>query len=238
MASMPSDILGDIYDGCIWQECLASRFLQSPYCYLMTLNVDWFQPFEHTNYSVGAIYLVVQNLPRHECYKEENVILVGVLPGPHLHMNLAPLVDELKGYSTGFRVCSPNGTQITVRVMLTCISCDIPAVRKVCGFLSHSSKLVCNKCYKVFEGTPGEHDYSGFNRSSWKVRTAEDHRKNCHQILKQVTKSAVSKAEAEYGCCFSALLWLDYYDPIRFVAIDIMHNLYLGTAKHFFNLSF
>lgn len=31
-----------------------------------------------------------------------------------------------------------------------------------------------------------------------------------------------------------ALLDLTYFDLIRFVAIDIIHNLYLGTGKHMF----
>ena len=28
------------------------------------LNLDWFQPFEHTNESIGAMYITVMNLPR------------------------------------------------------------------------------------------------------------------------------------------------------------------------------
>ena len=40
------------------------------------------QPFEHTTYSVGVIYLVLMNLPRHEHFKTENVILAGIIPGP------------------------------------------------------------------------------------------------------------------------------------------------------------
>ena len=41
-------------------------------------------------------------------------------------------------------------------------------------------------------------------------------------------------AESQRGVRNSALLDLTYFDPIRFVAIDIMHNLYLGTGKHMF----
>lgn len=36
------------------------------------LNLDWFQPFEHT---VGVLYITVLNLPRHE-----NVLLIGIIP--------------------------------------------------------------------------------------------------------------------------------------------------------------
>lgn len=64
------------------------------------LNVVWFQPFKLARYSVGVVYLVEMNLPRHEQFKVENVILVGVIPGPHepsqsINTFLSPLVDEL-----------------------------------------------------------------------------------------------------------------------------------------------
>ena len=41
-------------------------------------------------------------------------------------------------------------------------------------------------------------------------------------------------AKSQYGVRFCALLRLGYYDPIKFVAVDLMHNLLLGTAKHMF----
>lgn len=79
---LPLTHLVDIYDGRVWSEFTSSGFLESPFSFLLTINVDWFQPFSHIEYSVGAIYLTIQNLPRNERYKEENIILVGVLPGP------------------------------------------------------------------------------------------------------------------------------------------------------------
>ena len=56
----------DIHDGDVWSGYKSNGFLTSPYCYLLTLNLDWFQPFTHVEYSVGAIYLAIQNLPRSE----------------------------------------------------------------------------------------------------------------------------------------------------------------------------
>ena len=56
--------------------------------------------YTHVQYSVGAVYLAILNFPRHLRYKRENMLLVGVIPGPHepsLHINsfLEPVVDEL-----------------------------------------------------------------------------------------------------------------------------------------------
>jgi len=46
------------------------------------MNVDWFELFERGVYSVGVIYLTILNLPRHEHYRPENIILVGIIPRP------------------------------------------------------------------------------------------------------------------------------------------------------------
>ena len=64
---------------------------------------------------------------------------------------LTVLVEELKqGWENGFGVTTYNGVQVNVRVALSCIACDIPASRKVSGFLGHHASLACNKCLKHF----------------------------------------------------------------------------------------
>ena len=74
------------------------------------INLDWFQPFDSAMYSCGAIYGVICNLPREVRFKKENMLTLGLLPGPHevklhkINHYLAPIVDELlelweKGFS-------------------------------------------------------------------------------------------------------------------------------------------
>lgn len=70
------------------------------YSFAFILNMDWFQPYTHTQASVGVIYLTVLNLPRSIHYKRENIMLIGVIPGPnepkeHINSFLKPLVEEL-----------------------------------------------------------------------------------------------------------------------------------------------
>ena len=105
--STTGDLLCDVHDGRVWQEFStinSKPFLKesSPACLnlALQLNVDWFQPFKHTVYSVGAIYVSILNLPRHIRYKVDNTILIGIIPGPHeptLHINmfLTPFIAEL-----------------------------------------------------------------------------------------------------------------------------------------------
>lgn len=201
------------------------------------MNVDWFQPYKHTQYSVGAIYLTILNLPRQERYKLENIILVGIIPGPKeppltIDTYLKPLINEFQEYKSGLSVVTPQKLSITIRLALACISCDIPATRKVCGFLSHHANLGCNKCYKDFSSI--ETDF--FDRENWIPRTGDQHRKECRKIRKKHTKSKQQCKQSKYGVRDCALLKLPYFDPIRFVAVDLMHNLLLGTSKHMFCL--
>ena len=81
-------------------------------------------------YSVGVIYLVIQNLPQSVRYKTENIILIGIIPGPKepkytLNSFLRPLVEELKELWTGVDInCKyhPVG-KVFVRAALTCCVC-------------------------------------------------------------------------------------------------------------------
>ena len=238
--------LGDIYDGSVWKfynSSAGKNFLASPYHYLLTMNVDWFEPFERGVYSVGVIYLTVQNLSREERYKPENIILVGIIPGPSepklsINSYLAPLVIELQeAWEKGFTLTTYNKSIVTVKLALTCVACDIPASRKVCGFLSHNASLGCNKCYKKFNVQFGEPtNYGGFDRENWIPRTTEKHRQDVSKIASEVTKSKIEAAQSKFGVRYSVLLELPYFNPVQFTVIDIMHNIFLGTGKHMYQV--
>ena len=61
------DMMGDVYDGNLWKDLQTIQnrpFLSLPNNLCLALNVDWFNPYKETQFSVGAIYLVVLNLPR------------------------------------------------------------------------------------------------------------------------------------------------------------------------------
>lgn len=123
-----------------------NRFLQLPGNFLLSMNMDFFQCFSHTTYSVWVIYCVVLNLPWELRYKTENMIVISVTPGPHepkLNINtyLKPLVDELQELYRGVVLPCSSGIlkQRHVRACVVCLAADIPASRKMCGFLGHSA---------------------------------------------------------------------------------------------------
>ena len=147
----------DVYDGQVWREFQSDKhehFLQDDNSLAFMLNIDFLQPFKHTTYSVGAIYITIVNLPRSVRYKSENVILVGIIPGPDepegdLNSFLHPLVNELQELWVGVAMDCHMNTVKKIRGALLCVACDLPAGRKVCGFLSHSARYGCSKCKKV-----------------------------------------------------------------------------------------
>lgn len=113
------------------------------------LNIDWFQLYKHiASFSVGGVYLVLMNLPRSERFKKENVILVGIIPNmdhqPPTNSFIKPLVDELnEAWDNGFNLVSSITKKVeSFHLALLCVGCDIPACRKLCGFLGKDHILL------------------------------------------------------------------------------------------------
>ena len=235
-------IYSDVYDGKIWKDFQVYRgvpFLQTPNNFVLMMNFDFFQPYKHVQYSVGAMYLTILNLPRCLRYKQENVILCGLIPGPqepeqHINTYLEPLVDELLKFWEGVELTVSEDEKKKFRAALLCVVCDIPACRKVCGFLSYTAHLGCSKCFKRFSGGFGALDYSGFDRHNWPPRTGTEHKRTSLSLLNATTLSELEKKESESGCRYSVLVKLPYFDAPRMaIVVDPMHNLFLGSAKYF-----
>ena len=196
----------------------------------------------HIDYSVGVIYLVIQNLPRNLRYRKENIILIGLIPGPRepkLSINsfLHPLVAELKELWSGVQFECPHNPlrRVTIRAALTCCSCDIPATRKLCGFVGHSAKRGCSKCSKLFPSlrhNENKRDYSGFDRDEWPTRDLIQHKQQAYNHLNADTRQEQKNIESNYGIRYSVLLELPYWNPIEHSIVDPMYNLFLGTGKH------
>lgn len=85
---------------------------------------------------------------------------------------------------------------------------------------------------EVYVGFVEGADFSGFDREE--LPTLEQHCASIEDIQKQLTKTQQKLKESESGVCHSVLMDLPYFDPYSFVAMDTMHNVYLGTGKHVF----
>ena len=140
------NVYSDIYDGKIWKKFNnpnKHNFLTEKHNYALTINLDWFCPYKHVkSYSVGVIYGVINNLPRSERFKRENLLIIGIIPSmakePPVQTFIEPFVEEMMvawkdGFYFNFPDATVNPTRFKLAVIL--VGCDIPACRKLGGFL-------------------------------------------------------------------------------------------------------
>ncbi len=129
---------------------------------------------------------------------------------PSLLMNsfLKPLVEEFKKLWTGVVLKNNDNHSIVVRGALLCSSCDIPASRKVCGFVGHSALKGCSKCLLSFPTASfgDKPDYSNFDKSLWNPRTNKQHREIADKYHNCNTQAEQKQYERDYGIRYTALL--------------------------------
>jgi len=136
----------DIYEGNLWREaldCDGNTYSDDPRNLGGLLNVDWFCPFDNVEHSVGVIYLALINLSRDIRFKPDNIIVIGIIPGPRepeLVMNsfLEPLVDDLLTFWDGVYL-QENNVDCLYHFILLGSSSDLPATRKCCDFMSFNA---------------------------------------------------------------------------------------------------
>src|SRR3954454_4681164 len=240
------NILTDIYDGQIWKNfedsANSTKFFRSEVAdsHLgLVLNLDWFQPYNGTIHSTGVIYAVICNLPRNIRFRRENMLILGLLPGPvevslhKINHYLAPIVNELESLWRGITLnrtfeCQ-NGKEI--RAALILVSCDIPVARKLCGHVSALESWY--RCEKKANYENHQHNFAGMdNMDEWFfARNSSQHRENALKWRKCNSDASRKRFVKQMGVRWSELLRLDYFDPIRFMTIEPMHCLFLGIAR-------
>ncbi|GET51673.1 hypothetical protein GLOIN_2v1775288 [Rhizophagus irregularis DAOM 181602=DAOM 197198] len=242
------NILTDIYDGEVWKtfkettDESSNNFFRSDVAdsHLgLILNLDWFQPFDGKIHSTGVIYAAISNLPRDVRFKRNNILILGLLPGPDevslhkINHYLVPIIDELKSLWEGVTLNKTYECQEgkRIRAALILVSCDIPAARKICG---HISALVsCHRCEKKVNYKNRQHNFAGINEmDEWfTCHDSAQHRQDAIGWRRCNSDAARKRFVKQTGVRWSKLLRLPYFDPIQFITINPMHCLFLGIAK-------
>jgi hypothetical protein len=202
---------------------------------VFTMNIDWFNPLGRKTSgkhgSIGAIYMVCMNLPPHMRYRVENVYLAGIIPGPReptvntLNHVLTPLITRLvqmwnPGVFFSWTAAHPFGC--LVRCAVIALVCDLPALRKAAGFVSHAAHLFCSFCQLLRK------DIANLNPASWPRRTFADF-KAAAERYRDAPNQAIQKSElAANGVRWTQFLLLPYWDT-KYASLDSMHNLLLGN---------
>ena len=156
-------------------------------CCLMLRLENWLKEQVLTESQCSVNIYNFQTILRHVfvvvvilCYKDSNVVIVGVIPGPKepkhdVNSYLGPLVTELLELYTGVWFETSHGRQF-IRGVLLCFSSHLPATRKAAGFVGHKGIKGCSRCLKTFTtNSESITDYSGYDRDSWVRRTNELH---------------------------------------------------------------
>ena len=135
-----TEAMFDIYDGRIWKEFtdddneLFFTKENADTRIGLIINMDWFQPFVSSLYSVGVIYAVICNLPCTERYKPHNILTLAVIPGPkepklhEINNYLYPIVNQLNQLWNGYNIITHEGNNGRfVRGAIIGCSSDVPA---------------------------------------------------------------------------------------------------------------
>ncbi|OAD81215.1 hypothetical protein PHYBLDRAFT_161839 [Phycomyces blakesleeanus NRRL 1555(-)] len=128
-----------------------------------------------------------------------------------------PLTINSLKHKTGFNMATDGMT-----VYIACSQCHsiypLETSQRVCTFKKFSQSAICNSnLFKVSTGNcslPAK--VYPFNSLNW---------------ANALNNTERTRLEKENSTRWSELHWLSYFDPVRFTVIDLMHNLYLGTAK-------
>ncbi|KDN42594.1 hypothetical protein RSAG8_06737, partial [Rhizoctonia solani AG-8 WAC10335] len=203
-----------------------------------------FQPTREGNYSVGACYIALNNLPRHLRFLRENICLVLVMPGPKepddyaLDQMLAPLIEELLQLKQGesHNLFGEDATVYRDQVVYAELSqhiADLIACIKVGGAAGLKSEL--NFCLYCRTRLSSLSVPAGFIRQELPYRDPDEDLNNAYywQSLETMEER---KAFFDFtGNRFTVLHRLPGWHTSTCSPPDAMHLLYLGGMNWILN---
>lgn len=206
---------------------------------VFSINMDGFNPYGNRQagkkVTVGGIYMVCLNLPPRLRYEMENMYLVGIIPGPQapsqeeINSLLNPVIQHLvplwkDGIFLTRTSLHPRGR--LVRVAVGPLVCDLPAARQMAGCAHYTSTHFCSECTQTLS------HINNLDYKNWKPRTYGDHFHWAKEWKDSTTRAQREEIMKSYGVRWSALLYLPYWDPTKFAAIDSMHAFFLRLLQH------
>ncbi|KAH7091780.1 hypothetical protein BKA62DRAFT_598523, partial [Auriculariales sp. MPI-PUGE-AT-0066] len=149
--------------------------------------------------------------------------------GECLQWYLKPIVRSLRRLYKGIWYSSTASHLLGrwIYGMLGPVICDLEAARSLANVPSHSANRLCSMCpiHRVdigsFNIAPQSHDIPAYLRLAHRCRDLPT-RSERHQFM------------IDHGVGWSELLCLEYWNPVWFVVVDPMHNLFLGLCQRYF----
>jgi hypothetical protein len=133
-----------------------------------------------------------------------------------------------------------------VRVILVAVVCDKPAAHKIGGFASHSHTNFCTLCWISIhdKGKPTaflDEGASSFFLTYFHIlcpviafrrRTNEEHCQLGETYRQLSTATARKNFVKEHATRYCQLSRLPYFNLVKQIVIDPMHNLFLGLSSY------
>ncbi|KAF8676920.1 Transposase family tnp2 [Rhizoctonia solani] len=154
--------LSDIFDGRYYLQLLQEfvylggtrlghRFFSSNTDMALGLSTDGVGPFKTRKQQCWPLIIINYNLPPSIRTRLENILCLGVIPGPRtpkeLDTFLEPFIDELEELARGVPAFNAaNRHPFVLRAYLIAAFGDMPAVAKMMEMKGPNGKLPCRAC--------------------------------------------------------------------------------------------
>ncbi|CEL58782.1 hypothetical protein RSOLAG1IB_08828 [Rhizoctonia solani AG-1 IB] len=212
----------------------------------LALSTDGMCPFKRRKNSCWPLILVNLNLPPDQRTHLENLICVGVIPGPKSPKNLGsflwPLIEELLELASGVSAVDISTQRLfSLRAHLLTAFGDIPAITKLLEFVGHNGRYPCRFCLmSAIQGATaggGTHLYCPLHRESAPFfdpfhlppRTHQECMNKGLEVLQAHSKHAQSNLATSTGIKgISALARLASISIPASFPIDIMHMIFIN----------
>jgi hypothetical protein len=174
------------------------------------------------------------NLPPELRYKPENLFLFSLIPGPRepsreqINHILRPIVAKLiSSWSQGtwFARTHKYARGRLVRCAVSESVNDLQASKKVNGCTAWPAKYFCSFCMTQ------KSDINNINWTSWEMRNHKNHLDQSREWQSATSKTKRKEIFQDHGVRWSEMMLLPYWDPMRHVVVDGMHNLFLGLVQ-------
>ncbi|XP_034937004.1 uncharacterized protein [Chelonus insularis] len=234
-----STVISDIYNGEMYKNYTDDSGLlahRKPNISFM-FYTNGAPAFKYSKCKVWPIYLIIDELPYNKKILKENIIVAGIWfdpENPNPNLFLQPLHTEIVQLRRKVFFQTPETTvPITIKALLICGTCDIPAKADFLNHSHHNGFYGCTLCYS------SDYNISGTNFGNThvypfdgplKLRTVDEHR--------QDVEEAFIEQERIFGVKGPSLLFSIMPNAINGMFIDTMHCVFNGVVSKLVHLWF
>lgn len=175
----------DIWDGKLIRTLREKGMLDRETDLAFTFSTDGVQLFRKgKSHTIFPMMLVCLNLSPEIRFLQDNIILLGIMPGPDkpkdIDSYLRPMINEFKSLEQGvpgvLDASSPTRSKFTLRAYIVAVTADMPARDDLMGLMGYSATHYCNYCniQGVFKNhvycplTPPTDAFPGQGARPWK----------------------------------------------------------------------